>query len=305
MLIVRDSAEHHLITTLQTLKDCPKGWMAAHFALSRLLPHDELMKDINAIGGKLQTIRQTSLGFFEDLLTKASGFKEAIAYIFPDNDVLLLARPHTPEEKQALQTVYEDMAGTIDKKFSDYVSLAAEFYSYQKFSDHKFLMAQRMRAYEQMADDNKVASIGLRRQKRGYPMVLVVEDDRFTSSYAAHILNNNFEVILSRSGEQGIADYIEHAPDIVFLDIHMPGLSGHDTLQSIRAIDPKAFIVMLSVDTVKKNITQAAENGAYSFLRKPFSKEKMIEMVKRSPHIQCATAYAQGLSPSAGKTSLH
>lgn len=304
MLIVRESAEHHFMTTLQGLKEAPKGWTASHFALSRLLSHEELMKDPYAIGAKLKAAKEQARSFFEELVTRANRFSETIAYIFPDNDVVLLARPNTFDEKESLQILFREMSGKIQKGLSDYADFASEFYNYQKFADRKFLTAQRMRSYEEMADENKIATIALRRKKRGYPLVMVVEDDRFTSSYAANILNKNYEVALSRSGEEAISDYIKHAPDIVFLDIHLPGLSGHDTLQSIRAIDPKAFIVMLSVDAVKKNIVQAAHNGAYSFLRKPFSKEKMIEMVKRSPFIQAATARDPSALPQ-GEQSVH
>lgn len=301
MLTVRESAEHHFMTTLQALKASPKGWIALHFGLSRLLSHGELMEKPAEIAIHLVNAREQA-GIFFDELIRRSNFSEAVAYLFPDNDVLLLARPNTFDEKEGLQTLFREMSAKIQNGFCDYAELGAELYNYQKFADHKFLTAQRMQAYETMGDTNKIASLSLRRKRRGYPLVMVVEDDRFTSSYAAHILNKNYEIVLSRSGEQGIADYIHHAPDIVFLDIHLPGLSGHDTLQSIRAIDSKAFIVMLSVDAVKKNIVQASQNGAYSFLRKPFSKEKMIEMVKRSPFIQASTAHKLGPSESAGQT---
>ncbi|MCD8570380.1 MAG: response regulator [Alphaproteobacteria bacterium] len=284
----------------------PKGWVCLHFALSRNISHSALMEDTESITYRLRDAREKAQSFFVELVKRANNFSEVIAYIFPDNDVILLARPNTFDEKEGLQILFREMAARIQKGFSDYCELAAELYNYQKFADHKFLTAQRMKAYEHMADGHKISSIGIRRGRRGYPLVMVVEDDRFTSSYAAHILNKNYEIILSRSGEQGISDYIEQAPDIVFLDIHLPGLSGHDTLQSIRAIDPKAFIVMLSVDAVKKNIMQASSNGAYSFLRKPFSKEKMIEMVKRSPFIQASSARkTTDTSAVQGEQSIH
>lgn len=289
MLIVRDSAEHHFMTTLQSLKDSPKGWVVAYFGLSRIVSHADLMEKPSDISRRLENARGAAERFFEDIIRNGR-FSESVAYLFPDNDVLLLVRPNTFDEKEGIQILYRTMAAKAEKGFCDFGDLDSELYNYQKFADRKFLMAERMKAYNQMGDTNKISSIGLRRHRRDYPLVMVVEDDRFTSSYAAHILNKNYEIILSRTGEQGISDYIEHAPDIVFLDIHLPGLSGHETLQSIKAIDPRAFIVMLSVDAVKKNIVQASENGAYSFLRKPFSKEKMIEMVKRSPFIQASIA---------------
>jgi CheY-like chemotaxis protein len=289
MIIVRESAEHHFMTTLQALKDSPKGWTICYFGLSRALSHTDLMEDRSAIGEKLRLAKLNAQNFFDDIVHRGK-FSEGVAYLFPDNDIAILVRPNTFDEREGLQILYRDIADRMGGSFCESSTLAESLYSYQKFADKKFLTAQRMNAYEQMADTHKISSIPLRRHKRGYPLVMVVEDDRFTSSYAAHILNNNYEIVLARTGEQGISDYIEHAPDIVFLDIHLPGLSGHETLQSIRSVDHRAFIVMLSVDAVKKNIVQASENGAYSFLRKPFSREKMIEMVKRSPYIQASAA---------------
>ena len=85
-----------------------------------------------------------------------------------------------------------------------------------------------------MADSNKVASIDIRRDRHEDPVVMMVEDDRFTATYAANIISKDFDLILAKSGEEAIALYIEHCPDIVFLDIHLPGLSGLDTLVAIK-----------------------------------------------------------------------
>lgn len=293
------------MTTLQDLKPQAQGWVVMRFGLSGALLHQTLMQDPASIGLNLRVARQKAHAFFESLTTLAYGLRDAIAYLFPDHDIILLARPQSAEEKNIIQTLYRTLGGGLEKGSYDYNHLDAEFYTYQKFADHKFLMAQRMDAYEKMADSHKISSIGLRRKRRGYPLVMVVEDDRFTSSYAAHILNTNYEVTLARNGEQGIADYIDHAPDIVFLDINLPGLSGHDTLQSLRAVDSKAFIVMLSVDAVKQNIVKASQGGAYSFLRKPFSREKMIEMVKRSPFIQASLAHTPSLSGMSDDLPVH
>jgi DNA-binding response OmpR family regulator len=115
---------------------------------------------------------------------------------------------------------------------------------------------------------------------------MIVEDDRFTASYAANILSKEYELSVCRTGEEGIIAYIEHAPDIVFLDIHLPGLNGHDTLRAIKAADPKAFVVMLSVDTAKTSIVESTQSGAHSFLKKPFSKERLLNTVKASPYVR-------------------
>lgn len=153
---------------------------------------------------------------FENLAGRAHRIRNAIAYLFPDHDIVLLVQPQNPEEKNVVEALYQDLTAGLEKGIYDYNYLDEEFFTYQKFADHKFLSVQRLLAYEMMADRHKIGSIPLRRKRRGYPLVMVVEDDRFTSSYAAHILNSSYEVILARSGEQGIFDYIHHAPDIVF-----------------------------------------------------------------------------------------
>jgi DNA-binding NtrC family response regulator len=140
-----------------------------------------------------------------------------------------------------------------------------------------------MAAYQAMTDEAKVSSISLRRDRRKETLVLIVEDDRFTAAYAANILNKDYEIIHAKTGEEAIIAYIEHTPDIVFQDIHLPGLNGHETLNAIKKVDPVAYVVMLSVDTVKTNIVEASKGGASGFLKKPFTKERMIAMVKTSP----------------------
>ena len=134
-----------------------------------------------------------------------------------------------------------------------------------------------------MGDEAKTSSIPIRRTRRKDTLVQIVEDDRFVAAFAAHILNKDYEIIHSKTGEAAIADYIEHAPDIVFLDIHLPGLSGHDALQAIKKIDPDAYVVMVSGDAVKNNIVEASKGGAAGFLKKPFTQDRMIAMVKSSP----------------------
>ncbi len=125
----------------------------------------------------------------------------------------------------------------------------------------------------------------LRRIKRDEPIILVVEDDRFTATYISGFLKE-FDLIVARSGEEAVLKYIEYAPDAVFLDIHLPGINGHQTLQAIKCADPDAFVVMLSVDTAKSSIMSASENGAVSYLKKPFSRERVLNTLRLSPFIR-------------------
>lgn len=286
MNTVPDSPEHHFLTYLEKLKENPRGWVGLHFALSRKLSHSKLISKPENIIDKLAVAQNESKDFYSELKRHAENIKPALVYKFTDTDVLMLARLSQAEDEKKVLAVFREMSAKLPEKFSEYLSLSQDFYLCQKLADHKFLTAERMNAYRSMCDNSKVQSISVRRKRRSDPMVLIVEDDRFTASYAANILNKEYDLIHAKSGEEGIIDYIDNAPDMVFMDVHLPGLSGHETTQAIKKIDPDAFIIMLSVDTEKTNVVSASANGANGFLKKPFSKDRLLAMVQKSPFIR-------------------
>ena len=181
--------------------------------------------------------------------------------------------------------VLEKEAAKFPKGFCEYGFLTKEIYAFQKVADAKFLSAKKMKAYEALSDENVVESLALRRKKRDEPIILVVEDDRFTASYISGFLRE-FDLLVARNGEEAIQKYIEYAPDAVFLDIHLPGINGHQTLDAIKCADPDAFVVMLSVDTARSSIMGASERGAASYLKKPFSRERVLNTLRLSPFIR-------------------
>lgn len=288
MKIVQDSAEHHFLTFLDKLRAEAAGWTGMRFAFSERLEHADIISMPAHIPGKLHKLKRESEAFVTELAARAAPFERAgaIIYRFADSDVILLAAPASDSERETLNAIFADMAAKAGPRLSQQVNLAKDIYTYQKLADSKFLAARRVKAYEEMADANRVQSIGLRRDRRGEGMVLLVEDDRFTAAFAANMLNKDYEFIQAKTGEEAITAYIEHAPDVVLLDIHLPGLSGIETLMCLRKIDPDSAIYMLSVDTVKQNIVASSQFGALGFLKKPFAKDRLLAAVAASPHIK-------------------
>ena len=78
--------------------------------------------------------------------------------------------------------------------------------------------------------------------------IMVVDDSPFASKQIKDIVEaNGYEVIgYAKNGEEGIKMYEELHPDIVILDIIMPGIDGLETAQILKKNDPKATIMMLS-----------------------------------------------------------
>lgn len=286
MQIVRGSAEHHFLTTLEKLKANPKNWMAQYFAFSKYINHQELVSNPARIPDYIAGVTAKSEAFLKRISDAIKDFPGGHLYLFPDQDIAALVEFEDEAQKARLREIYKALAADVPPDFADSGLLSAEMYNYQKLADQKLVTARRFDAYRTMSDLNKVRSIALRRSRREHPKVMIVEDDRFTASYTSNILSKDYDLVVCRTGEEAIQDYIEHAPDIVFLDIHLPGLSGHEVLEAIAAIDPHSYVVMLSVDTASKNIKKASETGAQNFLKKPFSKERLLAVVRNSPYIR-------------------
>lgn len=285
MKIIAEGAEHHFLTFLEKLKVNPTGWMGCIIPFSKRLRHEDLASRRAFIRSDLSRYAAESQAFAQTLRDRAGALPGAQCYRFADNDVILLCCAGSKGEQDRAREVFEEIARQFPHNFCEYGFLTKEMYLYQKLADQKLLSHKRMRAYDALADESIVESIGLRRRKRDEPLILIVEDDRFTASYLAGFLKE-FDLVIARTGEEAILKYVEYAPDATFLDIHLPGLDGHETLQAIKNADPDAFVVMLSVDTARSSILAASQNGAVSYLKKPFSRERVLNTLRLSPSIR-------------------
>lgn len=119
--------------------------------------------------------------------------------------------------------------------------------------------------------------------------VLIVDDSKFMRMLLADLLTRSgFEVIEAESGEEAINVYLEERPDLVTLDILMPGRDGIETLQDLRAQAPEVRVVMVTALGMEDYIKRALDAGADGFILKPFSPEKVLEtlqdVLERRPH---------------------
>jgi two-component system response regulator AtoC len=107
--------------------------------------------------------------------------------------------------------------------------------------------------------------------------VLVVDDAEGIRTYLAHLLElKGYEVDTAEDGRAAIA-LLEGgaAPDVVILDVMMPGLDGIETLAKIRELEPETPVVMLSVVGKASTIVEAMKLGAADYLNKPFEEEEL------------------------------
>lgn len=285
MKTICTSAEHHLLTTLESLKTSTNDWMVIHFPLSKMYNHGHFIKDLENIPDLIKSAQMRSSELVNTLYSKTKTIESGYIYLFANCDVLLLANASDPKNRNIIQNVHTELSKTLKERCSDVGLIPRDLYQYQKIVDKKMLASQCFDAYNAMTDSNKIRSIPIRRSRRDRGLVLLVEDDHFTASHAANILVEDYDVVIARNGEEAIMDYIKHAPDIVCLDIHLPGISGIQTLEAIKKIDPHAYVVMVSVDTSTESIAAARRNGVQNFTKKPFSKSRLLNTTRKSPYV--------------------
>lgn len=115
--------------------------------------------------------------------------------------------------------------------------------------------------------------------------ILVVDDDTSNLKMANHILSSeNMRVSCLKSGEDTLNFLKENRPDIILLDIHMPGMDGFETLAAIRQNESTADIpvIFLTADDVSSTETRGLREGAMDFIRKPFVPEVLLIRVRHT-----------------------
>ncbi|HDM08901.1 MAG: sigma-54-dependent Fis family transcriptional regulator [Deltaproteobacteria bacterium] len=107
--------------------------------------------------------------------------------------------------------------------------------------------------------------------------VLVVDDEYSILQSVEGILSDEgFDVVCARSGKEALEKIKETMPDLVLLDIWMPEMDGIDTLVKIREISAQIQVVMMSGHGTIETAVKATKLGAYDFIEKPLSLEKLL-----------------------------
>jgi len=113
--------------------------------------------------------------------------------------------------------------------------------------------------------------------------ILIVDDERAIQTSLRGVLEDEgYRVTAVGSAEEALARLSDDAPDLVFLDIWMPGMDGLETLAEIKQRRPETAVVMISGHGTIETAVKATKLGAYDFVEKPLSLEKTLLVVERT-----------------------
>ncbi len=113
--------------------------------------------------------------------------------------------------------------------------------------------------------------------------ILIVDDEPAIQSSLRGVLEDEgYRVTAVGSGAEAIGAVADEVPDLVFLDIWMPGLDGLETLAQLKRVRPETAVVMISGHATIETAVKATRLGAYDFIEKPLSLDKTLVTVTRA-----------------------
>ena len=111
--------------------------------------------------------------------------------------------------------------------------------------------------------------------------ILMIEDDHAIAENVIYLLEaDGFTVIHKDEGNAGLAAFNSTNPQLVLLDVGLPGLSGYELLKAIRKSDPSIPVIMVTAENEEINKIMGFEMGADDYVTKPFSVLELIARVK-------------------------
>jgi len=111
--------------------------------------------------------------------------------------------------------------------------------------------------------------------------ILIIDDDPVCVRFLMNILQNDYKLFLAKNGKDGIATAINEAPDLIILDVNMPGATGYEVISSLQNMDetrkiPVIFHTSMDSPTDKE---KGLKLGAVDYLCKNFSPDILKERI--------------------------
>lgn len=111
--------------------------------------------------------------------------------------------------------------------------------------------------------------------------VLYVEDEQFLGKIVKETLETRgFDVVMETDGEVAMQTFLTETPDICVLDIMLPGISGFELAEAIRAENDDIPVIFLTAKTQTEDVVKGFKVGGNDYIRKPFSMEELIVRIE-------------------------
>jgi DNA-binding NtrC family response regulator len=113
-------------------------------------------------------------------------------------------------------------------------------------------------------------------------VLLVDDEDEFVRSLSERMRMRDIESGVALNGEQALGIMEKENPDVMVLDLKMPGIDGLEVLRRVKKTYPDVQVIMLTGHGSKKDEEEARRLGAFEYLEKPTEMEKLVAIIKKA-----------------------
>ncbi len=114
-------------------------------------------------------------------------------------------------------------------------------------------------------------------------IIQIIDDEPIIHEVLGQLLiSEGYEVEPSSSGEEGLEKFSSRPPDLILLDLLMPGMDGIEVLKRIKRIDPLAAIIIITAYASVESAIEAMKIGAFDYVQKPFKNDDLLLTIRRA-----------------------
>ncbi|MBL0715147.1 MAG: sigma-54-dependent Fis family transcriptional regulator [Desulfosarcina sp.] len=113
-------------------------------------------------------------------------------------------------------------------------------------------------------------------------ILIIDDDDQLRKSFTKLLIEEGHQVQDAASGEEGLEQVRISVPDMVILDVRLPGMNGLETFRAIHAAEPKIPVIIMTAFSTTETAIEATKMGAFDYVLKPFDVPDMLKTIKQA-----------------------
>ncbi len=113
-------------------------------------------------------------------------------------------------------------------------------------------------------------------------ILIIDDDDQLRRSFEKLLREEGYDVCSAASGETGLQQVRKTMPDLVMLDMRLPGMNGFETFKLLHDMDPKLPVIIMTAFGTTETAIEATKMGAHDYILKPFHIPEMLKVVRQA-----------------------
>ncbi len=114
-----------------------------------------------------------------------------------------------------------------------------------------------------------------------YKILCVDDEDQILALFERAFEHTEYTIYTARDGVEALEQVKEHRPDLVFLDVAMPKITGNEVLPLIQEIDPSISVIIVSGKISEDQAREFLVKGAFDFFHKPIDMDHLLDVVEQ------------------------